>query len=325
MPQVPPVVPPIPFERIKNVASGLYVTVGTTDDGEILSLQGDDPTNPGQQWLRIGIGDPRNATYKFKCRKSSKVVDARGGNLERDVMLQQFLDKSLINEPNTNQLWKLVHPDDDPGSYFIHAEGSELLWTVLTDRDDERAADQGPGASILLFPLSDPADPGDYGQRWAMEPTDGVAQAFAIVSRGSGGLVLDLPNSALFPGSVQVFEENLGFNQLWQLDQPANRYFTIRSVCTGQVVNNPGGNLPPDFAVSADVIQSNDTVNQQWQIKATGDWVNDHPVVTLVSVVDERLLDSLGGGESTAVEIRPDSRSLNQKWILVPWSDAQAR
>jgi hypothetical protein len=211
-----------------------------------------------------------DGTFKIKSRTSSFVIDAQavGGVIQDNAALQLYADTG-----NPNQRWRIVDTGDGDGPFFIMADDTQEVWDVENaSRDD--------GALIQLFGLHR----GDK-QRWLMEQIE-VFEAFQIRSPASN-LALDLPGFSQDIGkSIQQWDSNGGFNQLWQKVLAADGRNKIRCACSGQILDYTLqfalANQPAIIGQEPD----NGGSNQEWFINTVGQDGFGRDIVSIVSAVN---------------------------------------
>jgi Ricin-type beta-trefoil lectin domain-like len=287
------------FEKFTNVGSGKALTLA--DDG-FLRQFGFNASNLNQHWMRL---DARQPT-RIAIRTSRRVIDVQTGVLVDNRPLQVF-----PNTGNPNQAFNISDTGDGDDAFFIFADGTQEVWDVFDASVDDRAL-------IQIFGLNR-----GNNQRWRLGPDVSViesVQAFLIRSLANN-LVLDMPGFAQDDGViVQQFNENGGFNQLWERVPTFDGREKIRCVSSRKVLDYPlGAALNKEVGVIGQYAD-NGGDNQQWFINKVGQDDFGRDIVNIVSAVPGNgfLLcvppDSNGVGGR--IQADPPSGGQNQQWVF---------
>jgi hypothetical protein len=289
------------FEKFINVGSGKALTLA--DDG-FLRQFGFNASNLNQHWMRLDAQQPT----RIAIRTSRQLIDVQGGDLVDNRPLQEF--------PKTggpNQAFNISDTGDVDGAFFFFADGTQEVWDVFGASVDDRAL-------IQIFGLNR----GD-NQRWQLGPGVSVieaVQAFLIRSLANN-LVLDMPGFAQDDGViVQQFDENGGFNQLWERVPTFDGREQIRCVSSRKVLDYPLRAALNNQVAVIGQHADNGGDNQQWFINVVGQDDFGRDIVTIVSAVPGNgfLLGVPPGanGVGQPIEAFPDNGDgVSQRWIFV--------
>src|ERR1043166_210624 len=143
------------------------------------------------------VGSEPEHIYRIQSVATLKVLDVPGGSSEDGAVIQQWRWWA-----GSNQQWHVIPIAGEPRFYRIEAVASEKSLTVPN----------GPTPSPTR--IEQWAWAASDNQKWRLTQVDqGI---YTIESKGSGGLVLDVPNGDCQDGlEVQQFALNGGANQHW--------------------------------------------------------------------------------------------------------------
>ncbi|RVU97066.1 hypothetical protein EII22_09025 [Coriobacteriales bacterium OH1046] len=158
---------------------------------------------------------------------------------------------------------------------------------------------------------------GTYTIRSAMDPT----------------IVLDVEgNSTASGANIELWSDNGGLNQVWDVQRASSTYCRIVSARSGLLVDS--SNAVP--ANGRNILQYRDTGgdNQQWAIADSGQTIAvngaAYPLYRIESRMDRSYcMDASGEGSAPGTNVilwrAKDPAALNQLWLLMPTSIPSAR
>jgi hypothetical protein len=285
---------PLTFESFLNVSTHKALTA---DDDGYLRQYAADSHNRKQDWLRLLQLNPEDGTFKMTSRVSGKVLDNELGFL-------QVVDADAIG----TERWNLVSTDDGADNFLVQESGPDgRVWSVDSDADGEQVYLGNLGLS--------------QNQVWRTHVTEGFDNVFEIHSVAHQNLVLDVPHfSQVDGGLIQQWQEQGGFNQLWDIPPMRNRRTIIRSICSGKLLDYPLEEAKNRTPAAVGQYEANGGDNQTWNIDVVRSGSNGNDIVHIVSGYpgNDLVLDVPFGTDRLGeyIQAYPLNGKSNQQWVL---------
>jgi len=298
------------FAQWVDANSGKYLTVEPLDSGGIkptaLIKLGSNINSRYSQWVEVAMPD---GSMRYHCRTSSQVIDARGGTLNDNDPLQQYI---VDADNGVNQHWDLQL---DGQAFIVLAHGTSVGWAI----PDGATAD---GAQVVVVDLRE----SDAGSKlWVRQVTDDIP-AFRFTNVASG-LVLDVPSGTQDDNQIQQYPDHGGIasgqtNQAFEIVDVDGTNYLIRSICSGNVLSV----RPDDLAASRAGLgwprpwQVNDQ-GADWQLWTMAGYRNGGSTTEIISkaapdlcldVIDFTTLQGFN------VQLHSINHGSNQQWNITP-------
>ena len=278
--------------KISNVLTQKVVTVG--DDNILRQFPSNDSGR--QRFIQLTAGKTQLASRAFNTHR---VVDAIGGDLTHPTALQIFPSNG-----NPNQQWTIT-PAGTVGSglgganaFTIAAGDTDLVWDIPN-------GDPVDNNFVQIFPLH-----GHDNQRFLMEPKQVEAVMLKSVQ---SDLVLDVPGFAQNFINLQQYQQNDGFNQMWELVGEIGSPQKIRSISSGLLLSSSIVTVDNDTTIYQGVDVNSD--NQRWVVElGAGNTGTIHNLATgfFLSVPPG------SGAAATPVSGLPDAGGADhQRWQVI--------
>ena len=299
------------FAQWLDVNSQKYLTVIPSDSGgfqaSALIQLGSDPRSRFSQWVEVAMQD---GSYRYHCRTSGQVIDARSGQLNDNDPLQQY---TVDANNGVNQHWDL-QPDSD--AYLVLAHGTSVGWSI----PNRATAD---GTQVVVTDLR---EGGSLSKLWVRQATPDVP-AFRFANQSSG-LVLDVPSGTQNDSQIQQYGDHGGVgsgqtNQAFEIvDVGDGTNFLLRSICSGKLVSI----RPDDLAA----YRAGGPTPRPWQIADQGAdlqaWaIPGYSAGGMTSEIISKAAPDLcfdvvhsSTQEGFWVQLYPINHRVNQQWNIVP-------